>query len=163
VGMVSRSAGAQAFYAANEGKPENAASSVTRQFLGVRLECAQCHHPPFAAWNKQQLWETAAVFAQFQHGQRRAIINRKPQQQLAPANLREINIPNSKDVAKAKFIDGTEAKWKDGDASRTVLADWVVSPNNPYFARQAVNRLWAHFFGYGLADPVDDETTDDNP
>src|SRR5207248_3991949 len=46
---------------------------------------------------------------------------------------------------------------------RTVLANWVTSKDNPYFARAAVNRLWAHFFGVGLIDPVDDEPTEENP
>src|SRR5262249_6353850 len=59
-------------------------------------------------------------------------------------------------TVQAKFPDGTEPQWKPGVSPRAALADWMTAPENRYFARTAVNRLWAHFFGSGLAEPVDD-------
>jgi hypothetical protein len=155
--------GTQTFYSANENKPENVASSVTRQFLGVRLECAQCHDHPFASWKKVQFWETAAFFAQLDLGGRRIVRSGKVVESTPARKIREIKVPNTSDVAKAKFVDGTSPNWKDTDESRTVFADWLVARENKLFARHAVNRLWSHFFGVGLAEPIDDETTEENP
>src|SRR5262249_51352461 len=62
----------------------------------------------------------------------------------------------------AEFLDAGRPVWQAGRSPRSVLAEWVTAPANPYFARAAVNRLWGHFFGSGLVDPVDD-FRDDNP
>src|SRR5689334_1133073 len=69
---------------------------------------------------------------------------------------REMLIPGGERVVQASFLDGSEPQWKFKVGSRNTLADWVTSPNNPYFAKAAVNRLWLQFFGHGLTDPVDD-------
>jgi hypothetical protein len=151
--------GVVAFYQANEMMPENLAAATSRLFLGVKIECAQCHDHPFAKWTRKQFWEYTAFFAGI-----------KPQQQNAgvftPASdnpkVREIKIPNSSKKAKAKFLGGGEPLWDDKTPTRTVLAKWMTRPDNPFFARAAVNRLWEHFFGLGLVDPVDD-FRDENP
>jgi hypothetical protein len=160
-GTVNQNFGSQVFYAANENKPENIASSVSRIFLGVRLECAQCHDHPFASWKRKQFWEMAAFFTQVQPRQPRVLNGKVVQPE--PAKQREIKIPNTDQTATARFMDGKEPDWKGDPNPQMLLADWVVSPSNPYFAKTAVNRLWAQFFGLGLAEPVDDETTEENP
>jgi hypothetical protein len=142
-----------AFYIAKEAKPEELAAATSRLFLGVKLECAQCHNHPFAKWSRQQFWEYAAFFAGLQRegndffGTMRELPDR-----------REIAIPNSTtgQVVQAGFLDGSEPKWKYKVGPRVTLADWVTSKDNPFFARAAANRLWAHFFGIGIVDPVDD-------
>ncbi len=153
------------FFLANEGKPENLAAASTRLFLGVKLECAQCHDHPFAHWSRDQFWEMAAFFpppapiqpAADEVDETLSTISETP---LKPHQIR---IPGSGKVVTARFLTGAEPTWPlEGDA-RAVLADWLTAADNPYFARAAVNRLWAHFFGSGLIDPVDDEPTDDNP
>jgi hypothetical protein len=121
-----------AFVNANENKPENLATSTSRFFMGVRLECAQCHNHPFAKWKKEQFWEFVAFFSGGQ-----------------------ATIPNTDTVVKPRLIVG-EAPELNGNADlRSVLALQLTSPDNPYFARAAVNRLWLQFFGIGLVDPVD--------
>jgi hypothetical protein len=65
-------------------------------------------------------------------------------------------MPNTTTVIQATFLDGSEPKWEPGDASRKVLAKWITAPDNPYFARASVNRIWAYFLGAGLVEPVDD-------
>jgi hypothetical protein len=70
--------------------------------------------------------------------------------------------PNSRKAQSAEFLDGGRPKWQAERSPRTLLAEWVTSPDNPYFARAAVNRVWGHFFGTGLVEPVDD-FRDDNP
>src|SRR5207249_6368032 len=57
-------------------------------------------------------------------------------------------------VARARFLDGAEPTWKD-NRTRPTLVDWMIAPDNPFFARAAVNRMWAYFFGVGLVDALD--------
>jgi hypothetical protein len=151
----------QAFYQANELKPENLAASTSRVFLGVRLECAQCHDHPFTSWKRQQFWELAAFFAGVQRPTRVAP-GRAPQP-AANQNAHSIKIPGTEKVVQARFLDGAAPNLPPQVNPRTALADWVTAEGNPYFARTGANRVWGHFFGIGLIDPIDDEPTEDNP
>jgi hypothetical protein len=142
-----------AFYQDNDYKPENLASSTSRLFLGIRLECAQCHDHPQAKWKREQFWAFAAFFAGIeragpseQGGAVREIFDR-----------RELSIPGTEDVVQAAFLDETEPQWKFKVGARVTLADWLVAADNPFFARAAVNRLWEYFFGIGLVQAVDDQ------
>jgi hypothetical protein len=143
-----------AFIAVKEAKPENLAAAVTRTFLGIRLECAQCHNHPFAKWRQEQFWGQAAFFAgvQRQSGSLFGPIREVPgPRELAPAEGRK--------PVGARFLAATGQA---PAASRADLAAWVTAPDNPYFAPARANRLWGHFFGTGLVEPVDD-FRDDNP
>jgi hypothetical protein len=148
-----------AFYQANENKPENLAATVSRLFLGVKLECAQCHNHPFNQYTREQFWQTAAFFSGL-----------SPQRvdggRFTPAGFdpkrAEIKIPNTEKLVKAKFLDGKQPKIGEETDVRTLLADWITAAENPYFGRAAVNYIWAHFFGVGIIDPVD-EPSDMNP
>jgi hypothetical protein len=148
------------FYMAKEGKPENLAASTARLFLGVRLECAQCHDHPFGRWTREQFWGQAAFFA--------GITRPRNRGDFFFGNLtevpdrRELAIPGTERIAQARFLDDTEPRWRFKVGARTTLADWMTARDNPFFARAAVNRMWAHFFGIGLVDPVDD-FNDANP
>jgi Protein of unknown function (DUF1553)/Protein of unknown function (DUF1549) len=133
-----------AFYAANEFRPENLAGTTARLFLGVKLECAQCHDHPFAQWTRTQFWEYAAFFTDLpQQG--------RPNQPPARGPRGEIKIMGTDKVVKARFLDGKEPDWKD-NRTRPTLVEWMTAADNPFFARAAVNRVWAHFFGVGLVD-----------
>jgi hypothetical protein len=136
--------GPTAFYLANENKPENLAGSTARLFLAVKLECAQCHNHPHAAWKQEQFWEYAAFFGGRQPGGGQA------------GGGRSIRIPKTGQLVQARFPDGTEPAWQAGGSSLTTLADWVTREDNPYFARATVNRVWSAFFGAGVVEPVDD-------
>jgi hypothetical protein len=125
------------FYAGREDKPEELAAATCRLFLGLRLECAQCHDHPFATWKRDQFWGQAAFFGGL----------RRP-------GVRTVAIPGTQRTAAARFLDG-KVSVDQGDA-RAQLAAWITDADNPYFAPAVVNRLWAHFFGVGLVDPVDD-------
>ncbi len=138
------------FYQAKQYKAENLADAAARAFLGVRLGCAQCHNHPFADWKRDQFWEFAAFFADVRQP------NQQNQQGANRPAGREIAIPNTGKIAKAKFLDGKTPDWKEKDSTRGVLADWVTSKDNPYFARAAVNRVWSYFFGIGIIEPVDE-------
>jgi len=147
------------FYLAKQGKPEEIAASVGRLFLGVRLECAQCHDHPFGKWKREQFWSQAAFFAGVT-GQRNGDFFFGPLSEAA--DRRELAIPNTDRVAQARFLDDKLPKWRFKVGARTTLAEWMTAKDNPFFARAFANRMWAHFFGVGLVDPVDD-IVDDNP
>src|SRR5207302_6517455 len=71
------------------------------------------------------------------------------------AGRRELAVPGTDRVVKAAFLGGGKPAWRASVSPRATLADWLTAGDNPYFARAAVNRVWAYFFGTGLADPVD--------
>ncbi len=139
--------GAAVFFQANEGKAENLAAATSRLFLGVKLECAQCHDHPFCKLSREQFWQHAAFF---------------PNQGQPAATGREITIPGTQKVVKPRFLDGKLPEFKAGTDPRVTLADWMTAADNPFFARNAANRTWEYLFGTGLIDPVD-EPSDENP
>jgi hypothetical protein len=141
-----------AYYVAKEGSPEKIAASVARVFLGVRLECAQCHNHPFAAWKREQFWGFAAFFA----GVPGVATDDAIPAPREAASRRELTIPGTKKVVQAGHLDGSPPAWRPRADGREVLSEWITAPGNPYFARAVVNRVWARFFGVGLIEPVDD-------
>ncbi len=140
--------GPTAFYRAKDLKPENLAAGTSRLFLGIRLECAQCHNHPFAKWQREEFWSLAAFYAGIGGDRNGAITN--------VFDVRELKIPDTEKTVPARFLDGTAPKFKPNADPRITLSDWLTSRENPYFARAAVNRLWAHLMGVGLVRPVDD-------
>lgn len=149
-----------AFYQANEGRPENLAAAATRLFMGVKLECAQCHDHPFQTYTKEQFWQTAAFFGEF------AALPPVPPSFVGPLqpqyNKNQITIPNSETTLVATFFNGTRPEWSEERTPRQELAAWLTAKDNPFFAKNLANRMWARFFGVGLIDPID-EPGDANP
>jgi hypothetical protein len=148
------------FYQAKQLKPENLAAGTARMFLGVRIECAQCHDHPFDDWKREQFWGYAAFFAGVERDQTAAGALDAIRELFGS---REVQIPGTDKKVVPTYLDGASPKLKFRDSPRTVLADWMISGNNSYFARTAVNRLWGHFFGIGIVNPVDDFTADNPP
>jgi hypothetical protein len=140
-----------AFYAVKDAKPENLAAATTRVFLGVQIECAQCHDHPFAKWTRDQFWNQAAFFAG---------VERHGDGLFSPVSenfaTREISPGNGKKPVTALFLDEKTPILKADVSPRTTLANWVTAKDNPFFARASVNRVWGQFFGRGIVDPVDD-------
>src|SRR5207302_7990497 len=148
------------FYQAKQLKPENLAAGTARMFLGVRIECAQCHDHPFDAWKREQFWGYAAFFAgveRDQNGEKGALDAIREL-----FDRRELAIPGTDTKVVPTYLDGAQPKLKFRDSSRTKLADWMISDSNSYLAKTAVNRLWEQFFGIGIVNPVDDYTAE-NP
>ncbi len=127
------------------------AENVAQVFFGIRTQCAQCHNHPFDRWTMDDYYSFAAFFAQ---------IGRKPSE-----DYREIIVFNSGGgdvrhpvggrVMPPKFLGGQVADVA-GKDRRAVLAQWMTSTENPFFATSVANRVWAHFFGKGIVEPVDD-------
>ena len=134
------------------------AENVAQVFMGMRIQCAQCHNHPFDRWTMDDYYSFAAFFAQ---------IGRKP-----AADPRETIVFNSGGgevnhlvggrVMPPKFLGGATPDCK-GHDRREVLAEWLASPDNPYFARNLANIVWAHFFGRGIVDEVDDVRVSNPP
>lgn len=126
--------------------------NVAQAFMGVRVQCTQCHNHPFDRWTMNDYFGFAAFFAQ---------VGRK-----AGEDPRETIVFNSgggamkhpvtgKDMAP-KFLGGAQPEIAKGTDRRQVLAEWLTAPENPYFSRNLANIIWAQFFGKGIIDPVDD-------
>ncbi|MFH1299622.1 MAG: DUF1549 domain-containing protein [Planctomycetota bacterium] len=140
------------FYNANQSKPENLAASATRAFLGLNLDCAQCHDHPFSRWTREQFWQTAAFFA-------RPETDEKNQPQLP-----KVRIPDTKLEYEPALL--TRAKFPkpeklDSVSLRLILVDWMKEDQERLLAKNAVNRLWAHFFGEAIIEPMDDLSRDE--
>lgn len=142
--MVMANSGPALFYQVIGGKPENAASSVSRVFLGVRLGCAECHDHPFAIWKQKDFWGLAAFFSGIRNGS------------IGDSASATIRPTYSSVEYTAAYLGGEEAKPAPGRTYREMLADWMVSPANSQFAATAVNRVWMYLLGRGLTDSVDD-------
>jgi len=139
-----------AFYQAAEFKPEQLAANASRLFLGVQVQCAQCHDHPFAEWKQPQFWSFAAFFNNLEAPRADGAAR------TSSDDLEEIHIPGKDVLVPARFLDGSEPDRTSGAGKRLILARWITDPKNPYFARAAVNRVWWSFFGRGFVQPVDD-------
>lgn len=140
--------------------PEDIAGATSRLFLGVQIQCAQCHDHKTENWTTHQFQSLAAAFTrvrsarteQPERGMMRAVelVNAKKPRlgPKAPKELRAIA------ALEPKALDGTPLE---GENPRRALADWITSPSNPYFAKAIVNRIWAYFLGRGFFEPVDDQ------
>ncbi len=145
----------RAYYLAKQLKPENLAAGTSRAFLGVRIECAQCHDHPFDSWKQHQFWQYAAFFSNIDQPQQGIVENILTVTEVV--GKPQIKIPDTNRLVDAIFLDGIQPEWeKDQTRPRQRLAHWVTSEHNPYFAKAAANRIWSLFFGRGIIDPVDD-------
>ena len=138
-------------YYQNEQDNLKVAENVAQVFLGMRIQCAQCHNHPFDRWTMDDYFSFAAFFAQV--GRKRA---EDPREQIV-FNRRngETKHPVTGKAMKPKFLGGIEPVTQ-GKDRRKVVAAWIASPENPYFAKNLSNIVWAHFFGRGIVDEVDD-------
>ena len=127
------------------------AENTAQVFMGMRIQCAQCHNHPFDRWTMNDYYSFAAFFPQ---------IGRKPGEDPRETVIYdkgdgEVKHPVSGKAMTPKFLGGDVPEIKD-ETRREVLAKWLASPENPYFAKNLANIVWAHFMGKGVIDPVDD-------
>ncbi len=148
---------------------------VAAAFLGVRLECAQCHKHPFDRWTQEEYRAFANVFGQVAYGsspETRKLLdpenNRRrketnAQKRLQPirelylnSRARSLPDPVTNKPLPAKALGGPEIAIEPGKDARETLFAWLATAENPFFARSFVNRIWGHYFGTGIVEPVDD-------
>jgi hypothetical protein len=140
---------AAAFYQAAP-QPGSAASSVAQAFLGVRIACAECHHHPYDRWTQDDYSGMQAFFVPL-HLQPSAAGDALLGEGAAVAR----NPRTGRDVPAHPLGEAVPRQAPAGDA-RAALAAWVTRTDNPFFARNVANRVWAHLMGRGLVEPVDD-------
>ena len=134
-----------------ERDPLKLAEDTAQVFMGMRIQCAQCHNHPFDRWTMNDYYGFASFFSQI--GRKQA---EDPREQIVfSSGGGEVANPVTHKQATPTFLGGGEADIK-GKDRREVLAKWLASPNNPYFAKNLANIVWAHFLGKGIVDPVDD-------
>jgi hypothetical protein len=154
---------------------EQMAEVTATAFLGVRLECAQCHKHPYDRWTQSDYRAFANVFAQVKFGSSAeltaATVDMLEKRRQVPVDkagpplphLREVYVnnqplrrlprPGANEPLPPKLLGGPPVDYKDD--VRIQLCDWLTRPDNPFFARAFVNRVWAHYLGVGLVNPVD--------
>ena len=132
---------------------EDITTLTTQAFLGVSIECARCHDHPSAKWTRDDFLSMAAFFSQLAGKGRRP----PPVEAIRYIQFgKEFRHPETKQVVQPRFLDGTRPLIRPLQDRRKVLADWIVSKENPWFARATVNRFWNQLMGRPLVDPVDD-------
>ena len=137
--------------------PEEASEAVSQVFLGVRIGCAKCHNHVAERWTQDDYYGMAAFFSQVRYKsgpQDYSLYNTEETVYLVPDA--EIRQPRTGVVMAPRPLGGEPAIIEGEADRREKLADWLVSPSNPFFARAAVNRIWYHMMGRGIVDPVDD-------
>lgn len=147
--------------------PEDTMENTTQLFMGVRFNCNKCHDHPFERWTQNQYYEMTAFFAQVglepdaASGDRRiggtAVEGATPLfEKVVDKDKGDTMHPKTNQVVAPTFPFDVDFEAKDDMTRRQKLAAWMTDPDNPYFARSYVNRLWGYLFGAGLIEPIDD-------
>jgi hypothetical protein len=137
-------------------EPEEITTVVSQLFLGIRLECAKCHHHPFEVWAQDDFYRFAAFFARLgRKGQGLSPPISGGEEIVFTAAAGQVKHPRTGQMMPAQPLFGDTPAASERDPRR-VLAEWITSDSNPYFAKVQANRVWADLMGRGLVEPVDD-------
>ena len=141
--------------------PENFVDDVSQVFLGQRLACANCHHHPYEKWTQDDYWGVAAFFGRV--GKKTVQVpgqtnnnGQTGKQVLFVKSAGSVQNKRTGKTADMKPLDAEPMTPGADEDPRQRFADWLVGPKNPFFAKAVANRYWAHFFGKGIVDPLDD-------
>ena len=124
--------------------------NIAQVFMGTRIQCAQCHNHPFDRWTMDDYYSFASFFTQVKRK-----VGSDPREFIIFDGGGEIKHPVTKQNAKPKFLGGEMPETK-GKNRRELIAGWLTTPENPWFARNVSNIVWDHFYGKGIIHPVDD-------
>lgn len=138
-------------------QPEELTTIVSQLFLGIRLECAKCHHHPFEKWGQEDFYSFAAYFSRI--GRKGTGISAPisgSEEYIFTAKSGQVVHPQTNAVLPPRPLFGEAPAIAPDQDPRESLAAWITSPNNPYFTQVAVNRVWSDLMERGLVEPVDD-------
>ena len=148
--------GAANFYSIHQ-DPETMAENVSQAFMSLSINCAKCHNHPLEKWTNDQYYSFANLFARVRAkgwgGDARSGDGART---LFIADRGDLIQPRTGKPQPAAPLDGQAIASDSTEDRREALADWLTSPENPYFTRSIANRVWANFFGRGIVEPVDD-------
>ncbi len=148
--------GAANFYALHQ-DPLEITETVSMAFLGMSIGCARCHDHPLEKWTNDDYYGMASIFARVRgKGWGGDFRNGDGDRTVFIAERGELNQPRTGRPQLPRPLDGTAISLEATGDRREMLADWLTSPENPYFSRAIVNRVWANYMGVGLVDKVDD-------
>ena len=146
-------------YYQTETTPQLLAENVAQSFLGTRIQCAQCHNHPFDRWTMDDYYGFASFFSQVGYKQAR-----DPREiMIFNAGTGSLKHPVADRTVVPAYLGAGKAEIPAGADYRAVLSDWLASDANPAFARNLGNVVWAHFFGIGIVEPVDDMRVSNPP
>ena len=136
--------------------PDEVTTMVSQLFLGIRLECAKCHHHPFESWGQKDFYRFAAYFARVGHkGTGLSPPISGGEEMIFTATSGSVSHPRTGEKLEPAPLFGQVPKVDDDDP-RAKLAAWITSPENPFFEQVMANRIWTAMMGRGLVEPVDD-------
>ncbi len=135
--------------------PVDLAETTAQIFLGIRMQCAKCHHHPFEVWSQEDYYGLAAFFSGVQRKDTKEGGRFGGSQSIFVANSYQITNPMTNQVIAARVL-GATTPVAEADDCRPELANWMTAKENPYFAKNLVNRYWGYLFGRGLVEPIDD-------
>jgi len=141
----------------------NYVESVSQAFLGMRVQCAQCHHHPFERWSQADYYGLAAVFARVGRKGGFADAEVPTNEVIYLKDKGPVVHPRSGLKIGPRPLGGPDFQLEQYDDPRHSLARWMTQPTNPYFGRTMVNRMWAHFMGRGIIHPIDDARSTNPP
>ncbi|HVK12098.1 MAG TPA: DUF1549 and DUF1553 domain-containing protein, partial [Gemmataceae bacterium] len=144
-----------------EAEKSEVAASVAQAFLGTRIGCAQCHNHPLEKYTQDDFYHFAGFFSRVKLDRKESkagttmlkVSHPDPNQNKNPVGVRQ---PRTGEFVKAQPLDRTPTEIKPGEDPRQKLVAWMTAPANEYFAGAIVNRVWRHYLGTGLVEPVDD-------
>lgn len=138
--------------------PQDATETTAQLFLGIRIQCAKCHNHPFERWTQDNYYGIGAAFVR---------VGRKPtadatEEVIFVQNSGEVTQPRTGKQMKTHLLLKGDVDVPEGQDRREVFANWLTAPDNPFFAKATINRIWGHLLGRGIVEPVDD-FRDSNP
>jgi hypothetical protein len=144
-------------------KPQEYVESVAQAFLGVRIQCAQCHHHPAERWSQADYFGLAAVFSRVSRKGGFADAEVPTDEVIFVRKNTDIRHPRTGQLLHPRALGGADFPLTAQDDPRVSLVNWMTAPDNPFFARTMVNRMWAHFMGRGIIHPIDDARSTNPP
>ena len=138
-------------------KSGDMAASTSQAFLGIRITCSECHQHPYDRWTQRDYHGMRAFFEQVR------MKKAGDEEALVTEGNPQIRHPRTKELVNPYPLGTKMPEAAPEGDRRRVLAEWMVASENPFFARNLANRFWAHFFGRGLVEPVDDVRASNPP
>lgn len=140
-------------------QPQEIAEDVAQNFLGIRVQCAQCHNHPFERWTMDDYYGLAAFFARV--GRKRG---EHPYETIVyPRTSGEVRNKRTNRTSAPKFLGGKTPEIEHNADRRAVLAEWITAESNPWFKTSVANRVWSRMFGRGIVNPPDDVRVSNPP
>ncbi|GIX05755.1 MAG: hypothetical protein KatS3mg115_0158 [Candidatus Poribacteria bacterium] len=155
--------GAANYFLRYDVNPVELTAWTSRTFLGLPLQCAQCHDHKSEPWKQTQFYSVVAFFESVRQERIEQEVtdeNGRTRREYIGSWLRDrpvrpVSVPDKGITVAPAFLDGTPYTPRPGQTAREAYAEWLTRPDNPYFAKALVNRMWAYFTGRGFVEPVD--------